>query len=721
MSTLNNKSLYKPLETLTIKINGESVPALSSYFVQPRPSVAFSTPPRPNRNGQFVMGVKDSWLHNMETYKSNLEWLLGLSHHEFWSQIVYGSDTWDSVISFLQEGYPFYSIDHLPDDEHITLVYSQIYYLVFNVFKRAMTRKESEVNFIGKKYGSLLYNYTIISVPMMIDICAMYGHRFHDELTEMIASVFMAQPLYAKDLESSIQTIKTAFSLVQEKFTGQPIVAGEITKLSDAPRVAKLLSVSELQDVVFYILDIAASLATFVDVFEAAALVLHSHKFEIYIASLYEHAIPSAVQQIQACSDNNETIYLYFTLMFKMNNARFFFIKLFRLCVQASLNSMFSKSQEVPDSQAYFDVVTECLGCPIFMRDYHAKYPIDHDLDAIASNCPEFDNIKYNFLLESLTACLNKPTKSGDSSHKIASNSKPNNTDSSSASQGEAPPKASVPVGTSGDTDGIFSKIFEVRDCLPHLGDGFIFKCLEHYNMSPSVVINAILEDTLPENLKKLDHELPYIPPEEEHTPIGRIYNSEEYDEMCHDLSLKYTAHEGKKRRHEGDLMDLLNDKSFYKECESRFAQLGIIESLDDVYDDEYDDTYDDGEPPVPEVEEPDRKFVLPRVLQQARRKDEKYESGSELSSAEEENPESNQQRSLNFCENPEDVRERYQQKRLATMKRPPPPPSRRDVVGNPKGQGQDKEVLRNRQQKTVHKNANRKKAAAFKKSKGLF
>ncbi|CAB0013261.1 unnamed protein product, partial [Nesidiocoris tenuis] len=75
------------------------------------------------------------------------------------------------------------------------------------------------------------------------------------------------------------------------------------------------------------------------------------------------------------------------------------------------------------------------------------------------------------------------------------------------------------------------------------------------------------------------------------------------------------------------------------------------------------------------------RKFVLPRVLQQARRKDEKYESGSEPSSAEEENPESNQQRSLNFCENPEDVRERYQQKRLATMKRPPPPPSRRDVV----------------------------------------
>ncbi|CAB0002309.1 unnamed protein product, partial [Nesidiocoris tenuis] len=407
----------EPLLDLEREREPDSEPDLdepSSYFVQPRPSVAFSTPPRPNRNGQFVMGVKDSWLHNMETYKSNLEWLLGLSHHEFWSQIVYGSDTWDSVISFLQEGYPFYSIDHLPDDEHITLVYSQIYYLVFNVFKRAMTRKESEVNFIGKKYGSLLYNYTIISVPMMIDICAMYGHRFHDELTEMIASVFMAQPLYAKDLESSIQTIKT----------------------------------------------------------------LTSSKFCCSIASLYEHAIPSAVQQIQACSDNNETIYLYFTLMFKMNNARFFFIKLFRLCVQASLNSMFSKS-----------------------------------------------------------------------------------------------------------------------------------------------------------------------------------------------------------RRHEGDLMDLLNDKSFYKECESRFAQLGIIESLDDVYDDEYDDTYDDGEPPVPEVEEPDRKFVLPRVLQQARRKDEKYESGSELSSAEEENPESNQQRSLNFCENPEDVRERYQQKRLATMKRPPPPPSRRDVV----------------------------------------
>lgn len=73
----------------------------------------------------------------------------------------------------------------------------------------------------------------------------------------------------------------------------------------------------------------------------------------------------------------------------------------------------------------------------------------------------------------------------------------------------------------------------------------------------------------------------------------------------------------------------------------------------------------------------------------------------------------------MNFVENPEDVRARYQQKRLTNMKYPPAP--KKDVVGNAKGQGQEKDVLRNRQQKTVNKSSNRKKAAQFKKSKGMF
>lgn len=46
------------------------------------------------------------------------------------------------------------------------------------------------------------------------------------------------------------------------------------------------------------------------------------------------------------------------------------------------------------------------------------------------------------------------------------------------------------------------SLISEVKDILPHLGDGFILKCLQHYGFNSERVINAVLEDTLANNLR---------------------------------------------------------------------------------------------------------------------------------------------------------------------------------------------------------------------------
>lgn len=75
------------------------------------------------------------------------------------------------------------------------------------------------------------------------------------------------------------------------------------------------------------------------------------------------------------------------------------------------------------------------------------------------------------------------------------------------------------------------------------------------------------------------------------------------------------------------------------------------------------------------------RKFVVPRVLQQSRRREE--DSGDEEDEQEDETEDQKRQRSyMNFVENPEDVRARYAQKRMANMKHPPGPGPRRDVVG---------------------------------------
>ncbi|KAJ6639103.1 Activating signal cointegrator 1 complex subunit 2, partial [Pseudolycoriella hygida] len=79
------------------------------------------------------------------------------------------------------------------------------------------------------------------------------------------------------------------------------------------------------------------------------------------------------------------------------------------------------------------------------------------------------------------------------------------------------------------------------------------------------------------------------------------------------------------------------------------------------------------------------------------------------------------------FCENPEIVRERLARNRhskfVARSSNKPKPQG--DVVGNPKGQGQDANTQQSRHKKDVHKstraNHNRRQGAAFKRNRGMI
>lgn len=70
------------------------------------------------------------------------------------------------------------------------------------------------------------------------------------------------------------------------------------------------------------------------------------------------------------------------------------------------------------------------------------------------------------------------------------------------------------------------------------------------------------------------------------------------------------------------------------------------------------------------------------------------------------------------FCEDPAIARARYEAR--MGIRRP-----KNDVVGKPKGQGQEKNVVNARQRKNVQKssraNHNRKGGATFKRNKGMI
>lgn len=96
----------------------------------------------------------------------------------------------------------------------------------------------------------------------------------------------------------------------------------------------------------------------------------------------------------------------------------------------------------------------------------------------------------------------------------------------------------------------------------------------------------------------------------------------------------------------------------------------------------------------------------------------------AESSSSEEEDEAQNKNR-LDFCVNPEEMRARREANRIKNSKGPKVTVHKSaDVTGKPKGQGQEKDVLKNRDNKEKHKsfraNHNRRQGAQWKRTRGM-
>lgn len=726
----------KPLEDLTILISEDGVqrkvPALSPHFAGDRPMTPFFVPPSMKENGSFDIGAKEEWFHKMEIFKANLQWLLGLPHHRFWSQIVFGKKTWDSIITYLQEAYPYYAVHHLPDDYEIKERYNEISHLVFCVICRVATQKETEDAWIGKvKFGELLYENTIISLPMLFDFCVIFGNNNKDEINRIISNIFTIQPLYKDDLDSSVQHLKNALNTIEDKFLLSHI------KPPDPPLLDSKhckMGISDIYDLTFYILDSVATLYTFIDTYSEGAMILHLHRFEVSLAQFYEKVFPNLVKTIQEFVGISHPSYE--TLCFTTNQSRVYVIKLFYLIIQSCLNVIIENRSSFPEellkynAESFLSVIKDCLCSKVFMIDYQKTYPLEQDLDVLAQVYPEITNSEYNSILDLVR------TNFGSSQGQKNSSSSPRSQHihplSSQNSEIRTEPSSST-VKKLSDVE-IDSLITEVKDILPHLGEGFILKCLEHYNYKSSDVVNAVLENLLPECLQLIDPDLPIIPPEpgvsEEKGVLSQrvnVFDNDEFDIMNNDHVDTSRIHRGKRKDVKTE--ELLDDKSFREELRSQFSKFGIVETLDDIYDDEYDDTYDDTVVPLEEEGEAERKFVVPRILQQQKDKEARGSKDYEEESDDyDEDGDFDKRNGKNgfipFVENPEVIRARREQSRMSRARGRPPPPQR-DVVGHARGQGQESDVLKNRAKKNAHKanygNHNRKKGAQFKRTQGFI
>lgn len=296
-------------------------------------------------------------------------------------------------------------------------------------------------------------------------------------------------------------------------------------------------------------------------------------------------------------------------------------------------------------------------------------------------------------------------------------------------------PKADIPKPVENVEEIVQLETSKILELFPNYGVGYIRRLLAFYDNSSETVISKILEGNLDQKLKDCDETEPYIPPESPDkvfmaTGIERsnIYDGDKFDVMRNDEFGGHIKKNGKfiTKKEPKTYHELLNDKSHVKELKERYQAYGLIAEGDEdnEYDDEPDDSYDgfaESEPRVHMKLHGKMRDMLPDTVEV-----------SESEEEEEDREAPSKKNSLDFCENPEVIRQRREQQYQQRMSKKFPnrpqeqkPAPSRDVVGNQKGQGQSNEVLRNRQQKSTNKssraNHNRKSGSTFKQSRGMF
>lgn len=352
----------------------------------------------------------------------------------------------------------------------------------------------------------------------------------------------------------------------------------------------------------------------------------------------------------------------------------------------------------------YYKVLTESLAGRIFTHDYHKLYPIDLDLDLLGSLCPEIDHNRREYVMGCVRMALAETVR--NASPPATTSVSPDINQPSTSGAGPSSSKA-IDTPKTFTHDEISSRIAEVKDVLPHLGDGFVKACLEYYDFESSQVINAVLEESLPPHILDINPDTPWIPEEALKSPEPSTNEGELVEKQD-----KYR-----------NFKECFNDKSHVRELKEVYQKFGSVDTEASLYDDEYDDTYDDVDfvPPGGDLTEEVRPFVTPRVLLEHDKS--RKQKVQEEESEEDEEEKSDGPKPFDFCVNPEVLRERAAQ-RYQSRRRGAPRPER-NVVGKPKGQGQDNDVLRNRKHKNENKstgaNHNRQALARRKRNMGMF
>ncbi|XP_037725068.1 activating signal cointegrator 1 complex subunit 2 [Drosophila subpulchrella] len=728
-----------PLGDLKLALSGQDgvrrhVPALDEHWVR-REKPFGSYICLMGSYGHLKSGAAlEEWTFAANNCRQDMEFLLSLSQHEFWSYMVYEESAMAAIVTFLQRANPYYRQTEASQDkelEQANLLYGQLLDLVVRLVMRLCTGKESDSEWISpQQHSSLLYSNYLISVPMLFDLLIAVGDAEPTNvelLREIFEKVLRLQPEYRKDLKEALAFYESAFLSMQIQVENEGCEGAG----GGAPLDADLET--PYDDVVLFAMDCAYTLRLLLLLCPELVETIEQLRLGQSIANFYDMTVPMLYKNIYMVNPGASSLRW-------LNETRQQFLFVFRRIV--------SLQMETGRGQQLVELLQECLSAQTFVVDYQRQFPLEHDMELLLQRCPNIKNYKVDFVIAGYQKALSS-CPGGIMADDMVSNL---DTEEEDEYEDEDSSRTSPQSGTTanGATRDIDLEVTAVLDVLPDLGTGFIRRLLTRYENSEQAIA-AILDDNLPPDLAQMDRREVFVPPDpqdklQRQTGVRHfnVHDGDRYDVLTRDqpecIIKQGKGLPGAPRNAE----QLLDDKSDMKQLKERYQQYAMVEETpleSGEYDDEYDDSYEalnEGQaPPV----------SLLRARLQGAASNSAYEAQDQVEDDDEESSNSGsdtetaRRNNKDFCENPEVIRARYQQRQMAKYGQKSGggggggggsgsgggagQQSNPSVVGAPKGQGQSQQTQRNRGQKEAHKssraNHNRKAGAAFKRSKGMM
>ncbi|CAI6353516.1 unnamed protein product [Macrosiphum euphorbiae] len=619
---------------------------------------------------------KECWIEQMKYLVQDFKTLLNLPFKEFWSTVVFNKQATMGLCTFLQEAAPPHLMDQLPQDGDVLIVYNEIDNFAYKLFKRLTKSSENKENCMSPQYmWSLLCHNNIISIPMLFDICSIYGQSYKKELEIIFKELFTCQKLYKENLKNFIQFTINCLNQFQDKIEIEMGYGNLMCQINETSTDIGERNLCLIEDNINYLLDISYNITNFLEIYPMASRNFYEEKFHIEIASFYHSIKPIVYKKVIAMNKMEK-------FQEKIHASRLLLVKSVRQCLFHISTQITNKSENAVEE--YLEVISELLEYNEFVNDYTLVYNLTKDIRKFQKSNKEIDSARYDYLLKSLEL-INKPY-----------------TELTQKELQEEQLEVQT-ISTNIENAKLQSLINNVKDLFPHLGDGFIQKCLEYYEMDYEKVINMVFENCLPSELTQYDLNLP-------------LMSAYEDNATGFDPSIK-----GNKKLKK--FKKLLDNKSFRNEMRPFYEKYYVTEvtcaELDSYYNDEHNDTYEiEYVRPEPVDENTKRRpDVVPRVLMEKKAITEVIK---EESSDDEPQKVSNFQP---FCENPEEVRERQARKFAAkqSKKKNRNNPQVASSSAKPSGPNVELERQRKNENKAFSGNHNRRNAARNKQQKGMF